>query len=1079
MIKILFRQLIRPGMLLILCFCTSGVFSQSIFVNGTVKDRKGEPLSGVNVTLKGSSTVRVTDNAGRFSIPANSSSSVLEFSYVGFGKIERQVGSVPQMNIVLNEQTSNLEEVVVIGFGTQKKAEQTSAISTVKAAEIVKAPVGDVTNAITGRMVGVMTRQPQGRPGASAAQIYIRGRSSLNSSALIIVDGVERESFGDIDPNDIESISTLKDAASTALFGLKGANGVIVVTTKRGRVGRTRINYSGSVGMNTFGQKPEPLRSYESAVLQNEGEDNLARIGMLTHPKYFTADDIEKFRTGGDPLLYPDVDWFDALTRDAWIRTQHNLSFSGGSQKASYYVALGYMFEDGMFKQFNTPSGYKTSPYAKRTNFRSNLDYNLTKTTKLSLNLAGRVENEYTVRTINTQLAANDGLATGAEGLFRSIYTLPSWALPFFPEYTARSTPEMIALDDTYNQIGFVGFGNIRGNPYLSLKRGGYSAGEKNVLESAFIINQQLDFVTKGLNFTGTFAYDQRSEGSRLQFGAGNIYQVDRTSKQLFNAFAPATASQYQIEDGFDSRVGVNDGRMKTSIQLNMNYTRQFGDHKMSGAIVGTREFEPVSNGAPRAFQGVVFKTAYNYLNKYFIEVNGSYQGSENYDKSYRYGFFPTVGLGYTLSEEKFMEGIKESLKLDYLKLRGSYGTVGFGNIAGRFLYLNEYGSTASAFYFGNPSAYGAGVFDPRPGANFTGGYPAGTIPVYAHTLIGNPSVTFEKSLKRNLGLDANFFKNKVQISADIFDDKRSDILTTRANSTLIAYGENTPNYNYGENYNAGIEFELKLNNRVGKNFDYGITFQFSHIKNKTIIVDEPANEPLANLRTKGNSIGQFRGYATNGFYQSEDEVNKGTKIDGFPFMPGDIKLVDQNNDGLINFLDFTNIGYSDIPQDQYSLSPYIGYKAFRLSALFQAVDKVSSEFNLNDNTVQYFPHQLDRWTPENKAAKYPAIRPGSVGGNIFYSSANNGLNEFNLQDASFIKLRNVELSCQVPQRYISRLGLASLNLSVTGQNLYTWTKFLGLDPENNDDRSVGFYVIRGVTYPNIRTFQFNLRVGL
>src|SRR5690606_34332146 len=317
------------------------------------------------------------------------------------------------------------------------------------------------------------------RPGASEAQIFIRGRASNSSAALIIVDGVEREGFGDIDPSDIESISTLKDAASTALFGLKGANGVIVVTTTRGDEGAAKVTYSAQLGLNTFGQRPKPLRSYQAAMLQSEAEDNMLRAGILDstkYKKYFTAEDIEMFRTGkGDPLLYPDVDWFDELTQDIWPRHQHNLSLRGGSKRVNYFVSVGYMYEDGMFKHFNTPLGYKTSPEAKRTNFRSNLDYKLTPTTTLSLNLGGRIENEYTIRAIKyTQTAAVANFRTGAEAAFKWMYLAPSWAMPFDRDAAQRNTPEQIAKDDTYNQIIGVGFGGdlaFQENPYINLKR--------------------------------------------------------------------------------------------------------------------------------------------------------------------------------------------------------------------------------------------------------------------------------------------------------------------------------------------------------------------------------------------------------------------------------------------------------------------------------------------------------------------------------------------------------------------------------------------------------------------------------
>jgi len=1055
-------------------------------ITGRVTDSKGEPLPGVTIRQQGSTVATVTDYDGKYSIPVSDiGSGVLIFSYVGFTTYEHSLNMESQIDIVLKEQYTDLNEVVVVGFGTQTKMASVSAVSTVSGVDIVKAPVGDLTNAITGRMAGVMTRQRQGRPGASSADIYIRGRASNNSAALIIVDGVERETFGDIDANDIESISTLKDAASTALFGLKGANGVIVVTTKRGSEGPTKVTYTAQVGVNTVGQRPKPLRSFEATMLHNEGEENMLRAGILdrsSYQKYFTEEDLAIFKSGkGDPLLYPDVDWFEELTQKRWMRHQHNISLRGGSKKISYFVSVGYMFEDGIFKKFDTPLGYRTSPYAKRTNFRSNLDYKLTPTTTLSLNLGGRIENEYTIRAIKyNQVAAVANFRTGSEAAFKWMYIAPSWSMPFDSEAAKRQNAEQIAIDDTYNQIIGVGFGGAlayQENPYINLKRGGFTAGEKNILESSFVINQKLDFITKGLDLMGTFSYDQSSEFYRNQSASGAVYTVNRDTRAIIPAFEnPATN---RIEDPLNSNTGVGAGLLKTNIQIQANYKQTFGVHHVSGALVGTREIKYLTGiEAPRAFQGMVFRTTYNYKEKYFTEFNGSYQGSENFDKGYRYGFFPTVGVGYTLSSEDFMENINKKIGLNYLKIRGSIGTVGYatGNISlvgyatipSRFLYLDSYAAGGGSYSLGNPTSLS-------------------TVTGYYHNQIGNPYATFETGLKRNIGIDANFFDNRIQFVADLFDEQRRNILLSRAGATYEHYGEDVPIFNYGENYNGGIETELKLNNRSG-HFRYGLNIQFSHIKNKRIIMDEPINQK-GNLRMAGSSIGQFFGYDVEpGFFQNQAEIDSWAKMEGFPFMPGDIRLKDINKDGLITPQDYTAIGYSDVPIDQYSLEPNITYKNFSLSALFQAVDKVSNEFNLVETDAifivpQYYEHQLDRWTPDNPNAKYPAIRAANIGQNRFFGRTdlrgnNTGIiNAFNLQNASFIKLRNITVMYDVPKKILSKVNLSDAIISLTGSNLYTWTKFVGLDPENGDDLNVGTYVNRGVTYPNIRTYQLNLNI--
>lgn len=1053
-----------------------------VAISGTVREDNGEPMPGVTVSVPGTTIGTATDSDGRYSLSVPEGSTLV-FSFIGFESQQIPIGDRSVIDVTLREDMGMLDEVIVVGFGTQTRATSVSAVSTINAEEIVKTPVGDVTNALTGRMVGVMTRQLQGRPGASEAQIYIRGRASNNSAALIIVDGVERESFGDIDPNDIESISVLKDAASTALFGLKGANGVIVVTTKRGVPGRARITYNFQVGLNTFGQRPKPLRSYQAAVLHNEGEDNMLAAGILdpnTYKKFFTAEDIETFRTGtGDPLLYPDVDWFEELTQKTWGRQQHNLSLRGGSKKVNYFVSLGYMYEDGMFKHFDTPLGYKTSPYAKRTNFRSNLDYKLTPTTTISLNLSGRIENEHTVRAIKyTQTAAVANFLSGSEAAFKWMYIAPSWSMPFDREAAKRRTPEEIAKDDTYNQIIGVGFGEYQENPYINLKRGGFTQGEKNVLGSVFAIDQKLDFITEGLNLQARIAYDQSSEFYRNQSASGAVYTVDRDTREIIPAYE--NPANYRIDDPLNSNTGVGGGLLKTNIQIQANINKTYGDHKTSGALVATRELKYLTGiEAPSAFQGMVFRTTYSYKDKYYTEFNGSYQGSENFDVGYRYGFFPTVGLGYTLSEEKFMAGVNERIGLDYLKIRGSIGSVGYSTtnislvgyrkIDSRFLFLDEYGPSSN-ITFGNPTRLAS-------------------TPTYFHKRIGNPYATFETGFKRNIGIDANFFENRVQVIVDLFDERRRDILLSRGKATFEHYGEDVPIYNYGENYNGGIELELRLLNRSGQ-FIYGLNFQFSHIENKRVILDEPLNQK-GNLRKAGSAIGQFWSYdVADGFFQNQEEIDAWAKMEGFPFMPGDIKLMDINGDGLITAEDYTSIGYSDVPIDQYSLSPHVSYRNFSLSALFQAVDKVSNEFFPVETDAifivpQYYEFQLDRWTPETPNAKYPAIRAANIGQNRFYGRTDlNGehtgiINAFNLQDASYIKLRNISLQYAIPQKWVSKFKLHEASVSLTGNNLYTWTNYIGLDPENGDDLNVGTYVNRGVTYPNIRTYQLSIKITL
>lgn len=1076
-------MLLLPAFCLI-CFTVS---AQDLTVTGTVSDAQGG-IPGVSVTVKGTTTGGSTDATGKYSVRVGGPGAVLVFSSLGYKPVERTVGNTTTINVTMQEAQNNLDEVIVTAFGTERRADVTGAISTVEAKDIMKSPVTNVTNALTGRVSGVSTVQNGGRPGQNEANIFIRGQFNADAAALIIVDGVEREGFGDIDPNDIASISVLKDAASTALYGLKGANGVIVVTTKRGLPGKPTVSYRGSIGLNTFGQIPKPLDAFNSATLHQEAIDNVNRLGYGL-PNAFSPADLEIYRNGtGDPLLYPDVQWTDELLRDVWPQTQHNLSFRGGSQKAQYFVSLGYTYEEGGIKELNTAQNFSTVPKSDRINIRSNLDYSLTKTTKLSLNLAAFVQKGYTPRIPNNITNAADGAVLGSEFFFRTLQTVPTWSVPFFPEYTDRSTPEMIALDDTFNhirQVWYIPGGDQGFNPYAALKNGGFFQSEENVLESTFMVNQELGFITPGLSANALIGYDQRTNSAQALLGSVRQYRVDRATGNL-NA-APVTG-QAEIGDLLNNGGSTGGGRMNLNILTRLDYNRNFKDvHKVNATILGSREFQPLQgNNPPRAFQGITYKTGYSYKDKYYVQVNGSYSGSESFAPGYRYGFFPVASLAYTITEEPFMNNVKEKIGLDYLKLRGSYGLSGFAprDLNSRFLYQDEYGSMGnlSNIYFGDPLNQGVGRFFPQQGnqrgQNNVWPNTAGKASYYAHTRAGNPAATFEKQLGLNLGMDMYWLNNAIQFTGEYFNDIRSNILLPKTESTPLTYGDLLPEFNYGETQRKGFELDLKLNKfaKKGQDISYGAGFMYSHVMPMVNIANDAPNEPNRYLLTAGSIYGQFRGYASTGeLYQSQAEADAGPTQPGFPLQAGDPILIDQNGDNILDQRDYVTIGYSEVQLDNYSFSPWFRFKNFEISALFQAADKVSNPLYPNDNVVQYFDYQLDRWTPDNPGGKIPALRPGGEGTrNIFYGNgANFPYNEYTLQDGSYIKLRNVNIAYQVPKKFSEKFGMSNLTLALQGQNLYTWTNYLGYDPENYNNSNIGG-TLGSIVYPNIRNFIFS-----
>ncbi|NID09319.1 SusC/RagA family TonB-linked outer membrane protein [Fibrivirga algicola] len=1033
-------------------------------ITGRVTDEKGEELPGVSVVLKGSQRGTVTDAKGQFKLTIpDGGEATLVYSFVGYLSQEIVVGNRKTIDVILQTDEKSLDEVVVVGYGTQKKSEQTAAISTVTGEDIVKSPVTDASNSLIGRVPGLFAQQTSGRPGINGATITIRGRASENSAALIIVDGVERQSFGEIDPNEIASISVLKDASSTALFGIKGANGVIIVTTKSGRTGKAKVSYSGNVGTVSFTQVPEFLDAYSSAMLHNEGEENLIKYGLVpsSFQKLFTAQDLQTYKDGtGDRLLYPNTNWFKAVTRPSWMRTQHNLNFSGGSKAIKYFVSLAYLWEDGGFKDFSTPSGYSTTPDYSRYNFRSNLDFNLTPTTTLSLRLGGRLEQRYSFIA-----NANDGdlrrrFESGPEYLMTRMYSIPAWAIPFYPEYTNPATPELQQLDDTYNQIedfGRVGINSF--NPYAVIKRNGYVDFDNNAIESVFVLDQKLDRVTKGLGAKVTVGYDAYLQAVRAQLGAYAAYNVDRTNSSLLLA-------RNSFEDPLGGVSSQNYGYVKTNVQVSLNYARSFGKHNVSAVAVGQRELRGADGGqavAPFANEGLIMRATYNYASRYFFEVNGAYNGSENYPKGERYGLFPAVSAGWTISQESFM---KRFTWLNHLKIRGSYGLIGYGNVGNsRFLYLDEYanGGGTPGTGGGNSSINNRVIFG-SPSSNVS-------YPVVWHSRAGNPGVTWEKSVKRNFGIETAFFKDRLSITADIFDERRYDILLARNNSAPVIYGESLPASNYGENYNSGYEVEFSFKDSKG-DFRYGVTAQYTHAKNKIVVTDEPVNLP-SYQKAAGQSIGQFRGYKVLGFYQSLEDIARSpqSKVNG-AVIPGDLKYEDINNDGVIDDQDRVPIGFSNVPQNVFGIEPSFGWKGFTLSALFQGVNKVNS--NVFFSGGNYYSSMLGRWTPETaETATWPSIRPRNT------AAPSYSFNDFIMQDASYVKLRNVEIGYALPSSITKRLKVETLRLYVNGQNLATWTKFVGLDPENNQNSAVAssFFAGAGNSIPVSRTINFGVNV--
>jgi len=1028
-------------MLYLLCFCclffcSPGVFAQTA-ITGTVKDSKGITIPGVSVKVKGTPTGTLTDDNGKFTIKA-AGNAVLVFTYVGAITKEVQVNNKASINVSLDDDTQGLDEVVVIGYGQQKKSTLTGAVSQISAEEIMKSPTPNPTNSLIGRLPGLIAVQTSGQPGADAASLKVRGVATYgsNNSAIVVVDGIERPGFGDIDQSEIESINVLKDAASTAIYGIRGANGIIVVTTKAGKIGKPKVTYTGNIAQQTYTGLAVGLGAYDSAVLLNQSYRNDGK------DPFFTDADIQKFADGSDPLGHPDVRWFDYLTRKFYSQTQHNININGGTKIAKYFVSAGYAFQDGIFKKFESPYGINTVPNYNRYNFRSNVDFTLSKDFTVGVKLGGRFADRYQPAGL---LSSSAFSYDTIEGMISRILQVPAYAYPVtLPDGRITANPNI---------------GTNIWNPYAVLTRFGTRNDNVNTIESTFNLNYKLDFITKGLAFKTNFGYDSyyNNVERRNANWAAYVYNAATGTATLSTDTRNRDEPLGGVQDG-----GVTSGSTNMNLQTGFDYNRSFGVHNVSGLILGTRQLIRTTGATaftapPRATQGLAGRVTYNYNERYFAEFDAAYNGSENFPSGLRYGFFPAGSAAWTISNEPYW---KKNNTITYLKLKGSYGLVGNDRISdARFLYLTSYAANTSA-PFGNPLSITnyptLWIPDTRFGAGNNG--------------LGQDQITWETGTKRNIGLETRLFKDALKLNVDVFDETRRDILTAPLSSSNL-FGHTYPNFNKGIVYNKGYEVEVDYQHQVG-NVTLGLNAQLSFARNKIIENDEPDGMPVASIR-KGLRVGQFFGYVTDGFYQSAADIAASPKQQGYTPIPGDLKMKDLDGDGQITTLDQQAIGYSNNPEYVYSFSPRLSYKGFSFSVLFQGVANVSSNVILTEqnNGQQMYPFMLDSWTPANAAtATWPALHARGT------ASLNYALNDFTLQNSAYLKIRNVELAWTLPKRWMETIKLANVRIYLQGQNLYTWTKYrMYVDPENVNTINTAFPL--QALYPTSKVYNLGLNV--
>jgi TonB-linked SusC/RagA family outer membrane protein len=971
-------------------------------VKGKVIDESGIGLPGATIKIKGTNITAVTNSSGDFLLKNVEAGAVLQVSFISYVTQEILANPKSEMLIQLLAESGSLNEVVISGFGqTQKKISVTSSISTIQTKELKQSPVSNLSNALAGRLPGLTTVQSSGVPGSDGSAIYIRGISTYGGSRnpLIVIDGLPRgdANFGDIDVNEVASISILKDAASTSLYGIQGANGVILVTTKRGAIQKTNIQFNAQYGLQSPQRLPDRFSSYQKAILDNQGSEN-----DKTNP-IWTNQEIELFRNQSDPYTYPDVDWYKTIFEPNTPQQQYNANMNGGNSNVRYFVSLGYLSQGTLFKGANK-NIYDIKQKYDRYNFRSNIDIKATEMMNVRLDLGSRIEQR-------------TGPGADYAGVFSWVNLMQNYTTPVFNPNGTYAAGRISAPD-------------VR-NPLGAIKESGYFDNFWHSTNGTIEINHRLDILTKGLSAKALYTFEN--------YGAINYKQT-----QNFDAFRyrkdPVTGAEtYTPFSQKTSLTKTNQvlGNRYYYYNLQLQYDRTFNKHGVSALALFNRTYTSIASDLPKAYEGFVGHFAYNYDSKYFAEFNMGYNGSENFPKGKRYGFFPAVSAGWVISSESWY-GTKT---MNYLKLRGSFGYVGNDNIgSSRWLFISDY-NRIGGFEFGtNPQNNGG----------------------YNVNRTGNPNVTWERAQKSNIGLETGFFDNKLKFEVDVFRENRTNILTTPQTIPTYLGITGLAAINVGKVRNQGFETSLNFNTNVKKVNIFGYV-NWTYNKNKVLARDEP-NLAYPYQALTGLPVGYQLGYVSEGLFKNQAEIDASPKQSfAGNVIPGDIRYRDMNNDNIINENDRVAIQTNNFPNNVFGASLGFGWKGFDISVLIQGA--LSGKTN-----VPYLgPKRLsDIWTPETaETATYPSVHYSLSGG-----QNNAQLSTFFIYSSDYIKLKNLELGYTLPKSVLQRLKISSFRIFANGLNLATWDKlpYKDYDPEQTANGTA--------LYPTMKVYNLGLSMN-
>ncbi|MCX6333675.1 MAG: TonB-dependent receptor, partial [Bacteroidia bacterium] len=1020
---------------------------QQITVTGKVTDAAtGEALIGVTVLVKGTTTGALTDINGNFSIPVASRQPVtLAISFIGYTAQEVLVTPGTAVAVALALEVTQIQEVVVIGYGTQKKESVVGAVTQVNSQALMQAGETNITNAITGKLSGVLTIQQDAEPGSDNATIYVRGLSSWNGSApLVLVDGVERD-FSSLDPNEINTISVLKDASATAVFGAKGANGVIVVTTKRGLLGKPKMDFSGAYGLQTATRKPDQIDAYTTMNMYNVALMNKQDFSILK-----SQYQLSQWKSPSTPLKaleYPDVNWFDMCTNDFAPISNANLNITGGTEFAKYFLSFGYQYTGDFFKGTNE-NMFDKRYYNHKFNYRINLDFNITKSTILSMNVGGILN------------VKNNG---GAD--WRALYSTGGIAAPsYYPAWVMEQVPDLnypgiVPVDRFAYPIG-----EYTANPYRSLKSGTMNKDLGSTLFTDLILKQELDFITKGLSVNGKVSlssyYVNRLKTGSITYPQYILYfdrigddPTDVVGVNPWSMVDPAEGAETYKITPFDLNVSGLQGGYYNDLyyELALNYDRSFGKHNVSVLGLFNRQQKASGTNFPFYNEGLVGRLTYDYNRKYLLELNIGYTGSERFAPTKRFGTFPSVAVGYVISEEPFFKNAVPWI--NRLKIRYSDGYVGSDYARSRWLYNSSY---------------------------FTdnGGY-------IREDMMANTLATWERAHKRDIGLEMALFNNLITFTVDAFDEYRDQMLLTPKSTTMLI-GQSFKEINLGKVKKHGIEAELEFRKAPTQNFEYWVRGVFGWNENRVIFKDDPAAFPdhmkLAGkpLTEMLNSEYSLEGLEINGveltnsgYVTSIDDIhNNVSPIDYTKLYVGDYLYLDYNADGTVNTLDKHAINGLTFPPITYAFSGGFRWKALDFNFLFSGNQGKYVQYNqafeieFVKGDLRVHKSALDYWTPTNPDATHATMHysGSSSQDNLVWGGgeADRGyqtiIEDRYFRNASYLRLKDLYIGYNIKSNALNKaIGIGNLLLYISGSNLWTITPLIEGDPEATNFQQ-GYY---------------------